>query len=103
MPLLVVYTLTLNLKLLLYYVLQQTRSRSFPSQGLPIERDIEVTNEQLDTTVEETHLSEMLSQSDSTHDGYLESGLSSGQQSDVTINTLREVPTSKLILYYTQS
>ncbi|XP_064406753.1 uncharacterized protein LOC135351625 isoform X2 [Halichondria panicea] len=63
-------------------------------QSLPIERDIEVTNEQLDTTVEETHLSEMLSQSDSTHDGYLESGLSSGQQSDVTINTLREVPTS---------
>ncbi|XP_064397278.1 uncharacterized protein LOC135344113 [Halichondria panicea] len=65
----------------------QTDSLSFPSQGLPIEtvkRDAEVTNEQLDTTVEETHLSEMSSQSDSIHNDYLmEQGLSSGQQCDV--------------------
>ncbi len=88
-----------------------------------IKRDAEVTDEQLNTTVEETDLFEMLSQSDITHDDYLETlGLSAGQQTNVmshsfvpgtqdadhdvmnapevshTISTLTEVPMSKLVL-----
>ena len=56
------------------------------NSGLTIEtlkREVKFTDEQLDTRVEETDLLKLSSYFDTTHDGCLAMGLSSGQQTDV--------------------